>query len=302
MSASNPNFLHGPRRAFLKTGVALAAASCTPIRRTDTGEFESAMLSLAEMFETRLGVMAIDTATGRTLGFADQRRFAMASTFKLPLVASVLQQVDNGILSLSQKLPVTESDMTFHAPVTERFVGKGSMSVNQLCAATIVYSDNPAANILLRKLGGPERLTAFARAHGDTMTRFDRYEPALNSNSAGDSRDTTTPRAMATLTAQILRGDLLRVESRERLIDWLVGSRTGLDRLRAGIPAHWRSGDKTGSARGGLINDVMVAWPPERQPIIIAAYLSDSPQASDALKAVHVAIARQVVDEWGFAT
>lgn len=189
--------------------------------------------------------------------------------------------------------------MTFHAPVSEQFVGKGYMSVNQLCAAIMVYSDNPAANVLLRKIGGPAMLTAFVRARGDTMTRFDRYEPALNSNQAGDARDTTTPRAIATLTAEIVNGSILRPASRERLIDWLRGARTGLDRLRAGVPDNWMSGDKTGTASGGLVNDVLVSWPPERDPLIIAAYLADSRRPTATLNEVHAAIARTAVRELG---
>ncbi len=283
------------RRSLIKTGLAISGSGCITTTNHRQREFESAMLGIAEQFETRLGVMAINSESGQSLSFGADRRFPMASTFKLLLVAFVLHEVDRGQLTLGQKLAVTEDDMVFHAPVTEQFVGKGFMSVNQLCAATMVTSDNPAANILLRAVGGPAMLTAFMRAQGDTITRLDRYEPELNSNESGDLRDTTTPRAMAQETAAIVNGKLLSEGSRTRFIEWLVGAKTGLKRLRAGIPESWRAGDKTGTGYGGLVNDVMVAWPPGRRPWVVALYLNGSPRPVKELSFAHVAIARQIV-------
>ena len=60
-----------------------------------------------------------------------------------------------------------------------------------------------AANLLLPMVGGPEGLTAFMRAHGDSVTRLDRNEPALNENAPDDPRDTTTPAAMAALAYEL---------------------------------------------------------------------------------------------------
>ncbi|MGH6881520.1 MAG: serine hydrolase, partial [Hypericibacter sp.] len=143
-----------------------------------------------------LGVHALDTQSGRRIGFDDSSLFAMASTFKLPLAAAVLVQVDRGQLELDQKVPIRESDMVNYAPVTSTHVTQGSITVRELLAAIIEVSDNPAANLLLDLIGGPQGFTQFMRSLGDRVTRLDRFEPELNTNLSADLRDTTTARAM----------------------------------------------------------------------------------------------------------
>src|SRR6185437_13466709 len=96
--------------------------------------------------------------------------------------------------------------------------------------------------------------TEYARIIGDTVTRLDRTEPALHTGIPDDPRDTTSPLAMARDAQTVLLGDALSKASREKLSGWLAGSQTGLNLVRAGIPATWRAGDKTGL--GGQTNAV----------------------------------------------
>jgi beta-lactamase class A len=172
------------------------------------------------------------------------------------------------------------------------------MTIGALAQAAITVSDNTAANLLLAKLGGPAGFTEFVRSLGDPVTRLDRAEPALNSNDPGDVRDTTSPRAMVELMRQILCGDALKSTSRERLLTWLRASETGKDRLRAGLPHDWIIGDKTGTGQRGAVNDVAIALPPGRAPILIAAYLSDAKAGLPALVAAQADIGRLVASSF----
>src|SRR5690606_36871112 len=113
------------------------------------------------------------------------------------------------------------------------------LSLAQLCEATITTSDNTAANLILRELGGPAALTDFLRSIGDGVTRLDRLEPELNEASPGEDLDTTTPRAMARTLRTLLLGDVLSPPSREQLAAWLKANTTGGRRLRAGLPSDW---------------------------------------------------------------
>jgi beta-lactamase class A len=243
----------------------------------------------------RLGVHALDTGSGRRIGLADGERFAMASTFKLLLAAAVLERCDRGVLQLDQQVAYSESDLVPHAPATEKNLARGFMTVEELCAAIVTVSDNPAANLLLTQLGGPAELTRFVRSLGDEVTRLDRMEPELNTNTPGDPRDTTSPRAMVDTTQHVLLGSALSSASRERLIAWLVAAQTGLKRIRAGLPGDWRAGDKTGTGANGAVNDVAIAWPAGRAPILIAIYMSESTQSLDALSAAHADITAAIV-------
>jgi beta-lactamase class A len=282
---------------LLLAGCATAAPSGSRASRRAEEELHALCAGLGR--GNRLGVAVIDTDTGRRLRYQADQRFAMASTFKLPLAAAILAEVEAGRMSLAQRIPVVEADLLPNSPVTRAALAEGSVSVERLCAAIVEVSDNSGANLLLRRIGGPAGLTAFLRRSGDPVTRLDRYEMELGTNLAGDPRDTTTPDAMASLLNRLLLGPVLTPASRARLIGWMEGATTGLDRLRAGFPVGWRVGDKTGTALRGANNDIAIAWPPGRPPLIVASYV-EAPDRDEARhKATHAAVARIVAATLG---
>jgi beta-lactamase class A len=238
----------------------------------------------------RLGVAALDSA-GRTVFDADSR-YAMCSTFKLPLAAAMLEGVQRGRWTLAEELPFGEADLLEHAPVIRANSAAGRLSIEALCAAAVEVSDNGAANILLRKLGGPAALTDYVRNHGDRETRLDRIEPELNSNLPDDPRDTTTPAAMLRLARSILFGDRISQPNRIKLATWMARSPTGRNRLRAGLPAAWRMGDKTGTGANGAHNDVLFALPPGQPPLVIACFISGGDATAEVRSEIHASVAR----------
>ena len=133
---------------------------------------------------------------------------------------------------------------------------------------------------------------------GDSVTRLDRIEAELNTNLPGDLRDMTSPRAMVGSMEQVLIGSVLSESSRTKLIEWLVNSRTGLQRIRAGLPADWKAGDKTGTGANGAVNDIAIVWPPNRGPILIAIYMSESALPTEALNAAHAEIASAIIADF----
>ena len=231
--------------------------------------------------------------------FRANERFAMCSTFKLPLVGAVLARVDAGQEQLSRRIAFNEADLLEYAPITRAHVGEGGMSVEALCEAAITVSDNTAANLLLDSLSGPPALTAFFRSLGDPLSRLDRNEPLLNTALLGDERDTTTPRAMLNTVQHLLIRERLSPPSRARLKSWLVATKTGLTRLRAGMPASFQVGDKTGTGENGATNDVAIAWPPDRAPILLMVYTLGSRAGSEQIRAALAQAARLVVHEFG---
>ncbi|HEU5180685.1 MAG TPA: class A beta-lactamase [Candidatus Polarisedimenticolia bacterium] len=224
----------------------------------------------------RLGVATLEVDTGRRLVHRPDERFPMCSTFKWLLVAQVLSRVDRGEERLERRVAYDAKDLLEHAPTTRARLGEGFMSVSELCEAAIEVSDNTAANLLLSSVGGPGGFTAYLRGLGDSVTRLDRIEPELNSAVAGDPRDTTTPAAMVANLRSLLLGSELSQASRKRLIGYLVGSTTGAAKLRAGLPGHWRVGDKTGTGANGATNDVAIVWPAPQKPFLVAAYLAEA--------------------------
>jgi beta-lactamase class A len=244
----------------------------------------------------RVGVAALNVNTGQISAHRADERFAMCSSFKWLLAAAALE-----LFPHDRVLRYGEADLIFHSPVTRAHVSEGAMSVEALCEATVVTSDNAAANVLLREMGGPEAFTRYLRTQGDAVTQLDRTELALNENAPGDPRDTTTPEQAVASLRHFLVDGAYNPANRAKLIFWMVACQTGLSRLRAGLPLDWRAGDKTGTSDDvhNATIDVAIAWPPGRAPILIACFFSDSTVDLPARNAAHAEIARIVVETWG---
>ncbi|MFJ5607806.1 class A beta-lactamase [Streptomyces sp. NPDC093221] len=230
-----------------------------------------AFADLEKKFDATLGVHALDTGSGRTVAHRSDERFAYASTCKALLAGAVLEK--NSLRRLDRVVRYGRGDLVSNSPITEKHVATG-MSVRDLCDAAIRYSDNAAANLLFRELGGPRRLQDALRALGDDVTHCDRYEPALSDAVPGDLRDTSTPRTLATDLRAYVLGTALPADKRAVLTDWLVRNTTGDHTIRAGAPRGWRIGDKTGTGGYGTRNDIAIAWPPGGGAPIVLAVLS----------------------------
>ncbi|MDT8998946.1 class A beta-lactamase [Paucibacter sp. APW11] len=303
---ANPRWTR--RQTLWRLGCAaswLGSAAAQAAGRPGDVALMAAFTARCERLEQTLGgrigfhAFALD---GRVLplGYREQERFALCSTFKLLLAAAVLAEVDAGRLRLDQRVPYGKADLVPHAPHTEQHLQRGWMSVEALCAAIMLASDNPAANLLLALLGGPAGLTRRCRDWGDPVTRLDRIEPELNSNLPGDERDTSTPLAMAQLMRHLLgESEALSPASRRRLLAWMQASETGLGRLRGGLPSNWRVGDKTGTGARGAVNDVLIAWPVAQPvPLLMTMYMSGSSAPTAALAAAHVTLAGAALQTW----
>lgn len=266
------------RREFLAGAIGVSlAAGCA------SAQEEVCLLELLEKKSGgRLGVFILDTATGLAQTHRGKEPFGMCSTFKLPLAGVVLREVDAGCLALDERIAFTQADMVNYAPVTSQHLAQGWMTVGALAEAAQKTSDNVAANLLIRKLGGPEGVTAKVRevyAHG---FRLDRYETQMNFVPAGEVRDSATPEGMGLILASLIAPEQgstrgLTPASRDRLVQWMVDTTTGAKRIRAGLPPDWRAGDKTGTADAtgmpNKVNDVAAIWPtPGGAPVIVVAF------------------------------
>lgn len=287
------------RRDFMLAAAAttsfltLPAAAKGSSRRFDA----QAKLQSLEVGQARLGVCLLDTVSGEISGNRMEERFAMCSTFKLAMVAACLREADKGRLNLEEILPYSEADLLPWAPVTREHLAKGGLSIAALAQGAQERSDGAAANLLVKRLGGPAAVTAKFREMGDKHSRLDRYEPDLGLVLSADTRDTTTPLAYAQLVRRITTGNILSKPSRQRLLDWMQNTTTGAARLRAGLPANWRTGNKTGTGRTegttNKCNDVAITFAPGKNPIIIAAYF-DSGEYTAKIEARHEAVLAEV--------
>ena len=244
----------------------------------------------------RIGVYAANLATGAVISWRSEDRVVMCSTFKASLAGLVLKRRDQRQVRLSDPIRLRPADLEEYAPVARANVQKGSMTVGEMCAAAVEYSDNTCANLLLARFGGPEALTEFWRSLGDTISRLDHNEPLLNRTPLGGLEDTTTPAAMAENLRKLLLEDSLSARSRRQLTEWMVACKTGADRLRAGLPESWRIADKTGNNGKDAFGDLAMAWNGRREPIVIAGYTRGGSPTAKQVEMVFKQIGLKVAD------
>jgi beta-lactamase class A len=268
-----------PRRALLLAAAASPWLVACAARTGDAplAHARAALADLEASADGRLGVCAFGAPGGPVLRHRADERFPLCSTFKAVAAAAVLDRSRNEPGLMEQVVAFDAADLVPYSPVTSRFAGRG-MNYDALCAAALQHSDNTAGNLLLRAVGGPAGLSAYARALGDGSFRLDRWETALNDAIPGDPRDTATPQGMARSLQRLLLGDALPPPQRARLAAWMRGNTTGDARIRAGAPAGWTVADKTGSGDYGTANDIGVAWPPAGPPLTIAVYFTQDRQ------------------------
>ncbi len=253
------------------------------IEKNNSAQFQKKFAELESSAQGQLGISAINTANNEVLQYRANERFPFCSTGKVMIAAAILAKSEKNPTLLQKVIYYTQKDIeqSGYAPITQKQLSTG-ITIAQLCEAMMDYSDNAAANLLIKQLGGVKGVNAYARSIGDKTFRLDRLEPDLNSAIPGDKRDTTTPSAMVKSLRALLFGDSLAESQRMLLETWLKNNTTGNDRIRAGVPKGWSVGDKTGTGEYGTTHDIGIIWPPHCAPIIVAIYFRQHTQNAPA--------------------
>jgi beta-lactamase class A len=267
-----------------------AAASSVSASATASAGFSR----LESQYDARLGVYAIDTGTGKTVTHRADERFAYASTSKALLAGAVLDKASTA--ELDQIIKYTQEDLVTYSPITEKHLDTG-MPLREVIAAALQYSDNTAANLMFKHLDGPAGLQKALNALGDNTTHVDRIEPDLNEATPGDVRDTTTPEAIGTDLRKYALEDGLPKDKQDLLTGWLKGNTTGAKLIKAGIPAEWTVGDKTGGGSYGTRNDIAVIWPTTGAPIVLAVMSSKTTKDAKYDDALIAAAAQEAINK-----
>ena len=261
-------------------------------------DFEHAISDLEAHNQAKIGVALVSENGNLIQGYRANERFAMCSTFKLPLAALVLSRIDAGEENPERKLHYDSAFLEEYAPAAKRYVATGYMTVTEAIQSALQLSDNAAANLLLKEVGGPPLLTKYFRSLGDKVSRLDRIEPTLNTNTPGDERDTTTPMSMAQTVSKLIFGDTLTYKSKGQLRRLLIGNQTGDKTIRAGLPDSWVTGDKTGSCANGGRNDVAFFITTAGKKYVLSVY-TNAPELQGEERALLIAsvakLARQYV-------
>lgn len=325
--------------------LALALAACQPPERTTAGtgpELDTERLDReigpiarrARPAAFDAGVLNIDG--GETWALSATRAFPMQSVFKAPLGAAVLAQVDAGALSLDEVITLEEKDLSPpYSPVADAWPRKRSYTVRELLALAVGASDNTAADVLMKRIGGPGMVQAWINDQHIRDLRIDRYERELQTDIYGmaafrpewrgeraftaalaavppadrraamaayltDGRDTATVSAALDFLRKLATGQLLSPASTELLLRIMTESPTGPNRLKAGLPPGATLAHKTGTGRTDLgvnpaTNDIGVITLKDGRRYAVAVFLAGSPAGDAEREAIIADVARAVV-------
>ncbi|HSW71158.1 MAG TPA: class A beta-lactamase [Gammaproteobacteria bacterium] len=271
-------------------------ASFANITKTEALLINKKIEALENSLDGRIGIYALNTANNQSIQYRALERFPIQSTFKIMVVSAILKKNSTDNQLLRKKITYTNEDLVFWSPITEKNINSG-MTISELCAAAMMYSDNTATNLIMKELGGPAAVTAFARSIGDTSFYVSNWEPELNSN-PNNATDISTPKAMAKAVEKLALEETLLVPQREKLVAWMKGNTTGATRIRAGVPKGWVVADKTGSGDFGISNDIAVIWPRDCAPIIVSIYSIQNKKEAARHDEILVSSTQLVINEF----
>lgn len=264
-----------------------------------------------------LGVGVEDLTTGQIISFNGEKRFPLQSVFKAPLGAAVMAEVEAGRLKLDDVVLIEDVDLSPpHSPIADAWPGRNTYSVQELLERAVGDSDNTAADVLMKRIGGPGAVTAWLQGRKVDHIDIDRYERQLQPDSLGlasfradwkgeaayraalgkvsaaerrsatlkylaDPRDTATPLGALRFLEALNQDELLDINSRRLLGRITAQTTSGSARLRAALPDGARLAHKSGTARTDqgftpVVNDIGVYTLKDGRKFAVAVFVSGS--------------------------
>jgi beta-lactamase class A len=241
---------------FIAVSLALLAFVAQPVAAASSPSLSTLEQQLSSMVASKsadVGIAALDLNTGETVSIKGNTPFPMASTVKVAIAALYLAQVDNGRRSLDDTI--------------------NGQPVRSLMRRMLVFSDNTAADILFKDVGGPRAVHDWLSDNGVQGVRVDRTIAQLLSakRDLWDRRDSATPVAMVDLLRRIYKGDLIKPESRNYLLGLMAQCETGKNRMKSMLPYGTLVEHKTGTLTG-LADDVGFITLPDGRRVVVAIF------------------------------
>ncbi|MFA6915851.1 MAG: class A beta-lactamase [Parachlamydiales bacterium] len=255
--------------------------------------------ALESNIEERVGVFAINTANDCTIEYRAKEVFPTGCTSKVIGVSAVLKKSMSDPSLLLTNIKYSEEELNEWSPVTRKYVTTG-MTIQDLCAASISFSDNTSMNLLLKIIDGVQGMNDFAQSIGDLSFRQDNDWPAeAFSGGVNNLKDSSTPKSMVESLRKLTIGEILDKPQRDLLITWLINTQTGASRIRSAIPNNWVVGNKTGTgAVYGSTNDLAIVWPPNHAPILIGIYYTSNNEHAKKREDIVANATRILIEEF----
>ena len=253
--------------------------------------------SIEEKLSAEIGVAILNVETGNRWDYKGDEVFPLTSTFKTIACAKLLHDYDNHNIDINSKVKVKNTDLMEYSPVMKNYVDQ-EVTLNQACQAAMYMSDNTAANIIIKSVGGTQSITDFVRYLGDKKTRLDRIEPDLNEGALNDPRDSTTPNAISNTLNKLLFSSVLSDASKFQLKEWMIKNQVTGSLLRSVLPNEWDIADRSGAGGFGARSITALVWSKHQPPLIISIYIAQTKASIDERNQAIVKIGKAIFDSY----
>jgi beta-lactamase class A/pectin methylesterase-like acyl-CoA thioesterase len=255
----------------------------------------------------KVGLSVIGSENFDTLTINGSDKFPMQSVFKFPLALAILNQVDNGIFSLEQKIHLSKKDLQpdTWSPLRKKYPDSDvDITLDELLSTTVSQSDNNGCDKLFSLIGGTEKVENYIHELGIKDIAIAYTEEEMHRDWHIQYRNWCTPSAMAQLLYKFFYGKILSEKSREYLYQVMIKTSTSPGRLKGLLPEGTIVAHKSGSSgenKDGLAaatNDVGIITLPNGKYFIIAVFVSDSNADENARDNIIAEITKVVWDNY----
>ena len=261
---------------------------------------------LAQTAQGRVGLAAIVLETGQSIDLRGDEQFPMQSVYKLPIGMTALHRVDQGKLSLTQKVHVEPAEYVSkrqHSPLRDKNPKGADVTVEELLRYAVSESDGSASDVLMRLVGGPKVIMDYLRSFGVMGIIVANTEKEIGGDNTVQYRNGAKPNEIVELLKALQDGLGLSMASRALLLRLMTDTETGLHRLKGLLPAGTVVAHKTGTSWTidgvtAATNDIGLVTLPNGKHIAIAVFVSDAKADSDTREAVIAKITKAVWDTW----
>ncbi|MEJ1236624.1 class A beta-lactamase [Chryseolinea sp. T2] len=262
---------------------------------------------IAESISGDVGVAMRLIERGDTLSYHGAHPFPMQSTYKFQLALQVMTDVDNGKLSLDQKVFISKDEyFQTHSPLMKEHPdGNINLTVGEVLKYMIEWSDNVACDILFKLVGGPKRVDLLMNSKGIKDMAIRNTEREMHGNDQLQYQNWTTPQVMVHLLSKFYTSDILSEKSRKELWNLMVITKTGPKRLRGMLPDGTVVANRTGTGnitkdrRVSAVNDVGIIELPNGEHLAIAVYITNTHEEIPEAEEVIASIAKAAFDHFG---
>lgn len=200
--------------------------------------------------------------TGRYVSLNGEQSIPTASIIKIPVLYELFRQIDQGLISLDEKMTLLPHFVTGGSGYLQyKPVNLTSLSIAQLAALMIQTSDNTATNMLLSRIGGMDQLNRSLNLWGLKNTTMKNWLPDLTGTNRSTAKD------MATLLYNIDNTNLLSLRSRTQIIG-IMSKVRNTSLIKAGLPDGAQFFHKTGDI-GEMLGDAGIVQMPDGRRYII---------------------------------